>query len=221
MNNLKLMAFMALIAGAQYAGAMNRNSNYPRAKKADLPDPNYCYDAIQKIKDADNYDQASLFQIIGIQNNDQDIYENRKRVLFIEQEIRISNDVDQAKKNAVTQFKDMINQRTNAYHERMGQPLETADQTKENSLLAVQKFINQTADEYAYKHYLPMVASPAIAIETKSTIIDQMRAAQNVHHALRVFFNINTLNINTIDEELYRKRKDLNEVFDAVRLNPK
>ena len=220
MKNLKLMALIALVAGAQYAGAMKRD--YSGARKADLPDPNYCYDAIKKIKSADDYDQASLFQILGIQNSDQDIYENRQRVLFIENKIRYSDDVDQAKKNAVTQFKDMINQRANAYHRIMRYPTdEPGDYTKEHSLREVQKYINQTADEYAYKHYLPMVAAPAIAIETKSTIIDQLRAAQNVRRALRVFFNIDTLNMNTIDEELYRKRKDLNEVFDAVRFNPK
>jgi len=213
MKVLKLTALITLAIGAQHVIAMMRPA-----------EQNYCYDMIQTIKNSDTYDLPSLFRIFGIQNNDQDILENRHRVIFIQDKIQYSDDVDQAKKDAITRFKDMINQRANAYLKKMNFG---KDYTKEYHLTSFQKRINSGADEHAYSNYLPIVASPAIDIETKNACIERLKAAStrdvmvSSNDLMQTFFDTNTTRGADFNEVVYRKRKAINEILDAVRLNPK
>jgi hypothetical protein len=219
MNTLKYMAFITLMSCGQSIWAMQEES----AK------PNYCHDAIQKIKSATAYDPISLLNILGIQDTAADIFENRYRVQFIVGEVAKFEDVDQNKKHVLQWFKDVINAKANAYgkanilEDKKGEYI-----TKERCIKEFQGMILETAKKYAHTNYLPLEACPAQTIAAKAACIQKLRAASSrqlvisEHGFLTEFLNIPThlRPLDDVDEEVYRKQRDILAILDEVRLNP-
>jgi len=218
MNTLKYMALITLISGGQSIWAMQESIK-----------SNYCHDAIEKIKNATAYDPISLLNLLGIQDNDDDIFENRNRVFFIVSQIAKSNDVDQNKKRALEEFKHEVCTKANAYRKaKRLKAVDGRDITKEDHIKRFQDGILESVKEYAYKNYLPLEACPAHAIVTKVACIEKLRAASREEvgisplDLLANFLDIpiKGRRLGDINEEVYRKQRDIHAIIDEVRLNP-
>jgi hypothetical protein len=218
MNTLKYMALIVLISCGQSIWAMEEEPTKP----------NYCHDAIEKIKKTTMYDPISLLNLLGIQNNDDDIFDNRWRVLYIAQKIEASKDVDTNKKVAVIWFKNEINQRANAYGVAMRLVFNGQDLTKEYHIKKFQNAMLEIIADYVYRNRLPLQASPERAITAKAACIQKLRAASRCELATSKYdFLTKFLDIPTrqrqqedINEEVYRKQRDIHAILDEVRINP-
>lgn len=219
MNALKYMALITLMSCGQSIWAMQEEP----------AQPNHCHDAIQKIRSTTAYDAMSLLTILGIKNTDEDIFENRHRVLFIVQEIAELDDVDQNKKHALQWFKDEVNAKANAYEKTNLRADEKGEfLTKERYIKQFQAMILEKNKVYAHKHYLPLEACPAQTIAAKAACIQKLRAASrrelviSQHDFLSNFLNIPTRlrPLDDVEEDVYRKQRDILAILDEVRLNP-
>ncbi len=198
-----------------------------RATK-DVP-PNYYSQVIKELKNAPSYAEKDLLYILGIDNNEEAIFENRKLLVFIMDKLIDDMDIDQVKKNAFQSLKDSVNCRANKYKYK---GYREHDLTKAYEIRNLQKDINEYAEEYAHANDLPLDASPATAIDNKDDLITRLKIASctdlvGSYYSCLELLDIKTISVenNIIEAECYKKRQDINQILDAVRLsgpyNPK